>query len=147
MFHKIIQTKHIQMISLIILISLSIVACSSPGPDQSITDTSWQWSELVETEPASQSLVPDGENYTLEFLADGSVSIKADCNMAGGTYTLDGSSLTIEQGPTTMAYCGEQSLDLLFQGSLAKVESYTIEEGQLVLEFAGDAGHMTFIEG
>ena len=143
MFFKNIQTQNIKMISLIILIPLFIVACGN----QLITDTDWQWSEMVETEPASQSLVPNPENYTLLLSADGSLSIKADCNMVGGSYTLDGSALTIELGPSTMAFCGEESLDALFLGFLSNVESYEIKNGQLVLELKDGAGRMTFNQG
>lgn len=67
--------------------------------------------------------------------------------MVKGSYTLDGGSLTIELGPSTMAFCGEQSLDLLYLELLSNVESYTIEEGQLVLELKDGAGRMTFNEG
>ena len=147
MFHKILRTKYFHTISLLLLISISVGACgglSSTGP---ITDITWQWTEWVETEPASQSLVPDSENYSLLLSSDGSLSIKADCNMVKGSYTLDGGSLTIELGPSTMAFCGEQSLDLLYLELLSNVESYTIEEGQLVLELKDGAGRMTFNEG
>jgi heat shock protein HslJ len=103
--------------------------------------------ELVETEPASQSVVPDPKNYTLLLGSDGSLSIKADCNMVGGSYSLDGNTLTIELGPSTIAFCGEESLDQLFLGFLSNVESYTIENGQLVLKLKDGAGQMTFNQG
>jgi heat shock protein HslJ len=147
MFTQNLHTKQLQMIGLILLIPLLIVACGSQLTDQSITDMDWQWSEMVETAPASQSLVPNPENYTLRLLSDGSLSIKADCNMVGGSYSLDGSALTIELGPSTMAFCGEESLDQLFVGFLSNVQSYAIEDGQLELELKDGAGRMTFSQG
>jgi len=147
MFFKNLQTIQIQMISMILLFSVLIAACGSQQAVQPITDTDWQWSEMFETEPASQSLVPHPENYTLRLSSDGSLSIKADCNMVGGSYSLDGSTLSIELGPSTLAFCGEESLDQLFLGFLSNVESYTIEDGQLVLELKDGAGQMTFNEG
>ena len=147
MFFKKLLSKQIKMIGLILLIPLFIVACGSQQTDQPITDIDWQWSEMVETEPASQSLVPNPENYTLRLLADGTLGITADCNMVGGSYALDGSALTIELGPSTMAFCGEDSLDQLFLGFLSNVESYAIEDGQLVLELKDGAGRMTFNQG
>lgn len=78
---------------------------------ESILDVTWQWTGVVETEPASQSVVPDPENYTITFREDGSAEIKADCNQVGGTYTQQGSALIITLGPSTMAACGEDSLD------------------------------------
>jgi heat shock protein HslJ len=147
MFIKNLQPNRTQLIAMILLISVSFSACGSQQPDQPITDITWQWSELVEAEPASQSIVPDPENYTLLLSPDGSVNIKADCNMVGGSYSLDGSGLTIELGPSTMAFCGEDSLDQLYLGLLSSVESYTIEDGRLILAFQDGAGRMTFYEG
>ena len=104
----------------------------------------WEWSELVETEPAAQSVVPDPENYTLLLRPDGTVRIRADCNAVGGSYTLGGGALAIELGPTTLAECAEGSLDRQYLGLLATVEGYSLEDGQLVLTLAGGGGHMTF---
>jgi len=143
MSFKNLQIKRLKMIGLVI-IPLLIVACSSLKTDQSLTEIDWQWIEMVETEPASQSLVPHPENYTLQLLSDGTINIKADCNMASGSYKLESGGLTIELGPTTLAYCGDESLDHLFLGFLSNVERYTVENGQLVLELQGGAGQMTF---
>ena len=44
---------------------------------ESILDISWQWIQMVESDPASQSIVPDPENYVIIFRADGSAEIKA----------------------------------------------------------------------
>jgi heat shock protein HslJ len=114
-----------------LLISVALAAFSSLKVEASITEKPWQWVGLVETNPTSQSVVPDPENYTLGFSPDGSLNIVADCNMAGGSYALDENSLTIELGPSTMAFCGEQSLDYLYLALLSNVESYAVEDGQL----------------
>ena len=144
MFHKILKSKYFQTISLLFIISIAIFACETETPIEPITAIIWQWAELVETEPASQSLVPDSENYTMLLSPDGSLSIMADCNMVNGSYTLDGSSLTIELGPSTMAFCGEESLDQLYLSFLANVERYSFEDGQIVLELKEGAGRITF---
>jgi heat shock protein HslJ len=146
MIHKILKSKYFHTISLLLLISISVGACGNTSSIETITDITWQWTELVETEPASQSLVPESENYTLFLSPDGSLSIKADCNMVNGSYTLDGSSLTIELGPSTMAFCGEQSSDLQYLDLLGSVESHSVVAGQLVLELIEGAGRMTFNE-
>jgi len=76
-----------------------------------IIDTKWQWWGLVETEPASQSVVSDPESYTIVFLSDGTYSIKADCNVGSGGYVLNGTDLVLNPGPITCAYCGPESQD------------------------------------
>ncbi len=125
----------------------SQVSSSVAADDSDITGITWQWAELVETTPAAQSVVPNPGNYTLILQPDGSLNIKADCNVVGGSYTLAGDVLTIELGPSTMAYCGEQSLDQLYLGLLAGVNSYTVQDGRLVLELEDGAGRMTLDRG
>jgi heat shock protein HslJ len=121
----------------------SQVLSSGAADVSSITGITWQWTELVETAPAAQSVVPNPENYTLLLLPDGTLSIKADCNGVGGSYTLEGNALTIALGPSTMAYCGEQSLDQLYLGLLDSVDGYNIQDGRLVLSLQNGAGTMT----
>lgn len=98
-----------------------------------IIDITWQWTDLVEIEPASQSVVPDPENYTIVFRADGSAEIKADCNRVSATYTQQGSALIISLGPSTMAACGEDSLDQQFLELVDKVNSFGLLAGDLKL--------------
>ena len=118
------------------------LATQEPGD---ITGIPWNWEGLIETAPAAQSVVPDPENYMLILQPDGTLDIKADCNVVGGSYTLEGDSLTIGLGPSTMAYCGEQSLDLQYLELLSNVDGYTIKGDQLVLNLTDDAGNMVFI--
>jgi heat shock protein HslJ len=117
----------------------------SPGE---ITGIQWQWAELTETEPASQSVVPNPENYVLVLNADGSASLKADCNMVSWTYTLEDSSLTFNTlGPSTLAFCGEDSLDQQYLGLLGKGGTVSLEDDRLVLELNENAGRMVFDNG
>jgi heat shock protein HslJ len=112
--------------------------------DADIVGVEWQWSLLVETEPAAQSVVPHPENYTLVFQPDGTLDIQADCNVVSGSYILEGNALTIKLGPSTMAYCGEQSSDQQYLDLLGRVSSYTIENERLVLNLKDGAGKMMF---
>ncbi len=113
-----------------------------------ITGIQWQWAQLTETEPAAQSVVPDPENYVLVLMADGTASLKADCNMVTWTYTLEDSSLTFNTlGPSTLAFCGEDSSDQKFLELLGKGGTVSLEEGRLVLELNENAGLMVFDNG
>jgi len=102
----------------------------------SIQGITWQWAAVTESMPASQSLLPSPESYLLILNADGSVNIQADCNMVLGEYTADGSDLTITPGPSTMAFCGEESSDQMFISYLGKVTQFGTYNGQLVLTFS-----------
>ena len=112
---------------------------------ESILDITWQWADMIETEPASQSVVPDPENYTVVFRADGTAEIKADCNQVHGTYTQQGSALIITLGPSTMASCGEDSLDQQFLSSLDQVNTFGMQSGDLKL--AGENFTMGYKNG
>ena len=74
-------------------------------PISEITNIIWQWAELIEQNPAAQSMVADPENYTLTFWEDSTFSFIADCNSGNGSYTVDNNQ--IEFGPmmTTLAMC------------------------------------------
>lgn len=150
------------LLAAIILLS----ACSSPAPSpeptavpeptptpevalESISQTelmgdTWQWVGLRETMPAAQSVIPDSENYTLTFNEDGSLSIKADCNVALGSYELSGDQLTISLGPTTLAECGAESSYSQFLALLEQAAEAGTGYGSLVITLADEAGEMYF---
>ena len=98
-------------------------------------------------EVASQSLIPVSTSYTISFLEDNQVSIRADCNVVQGTYVYDGTTLTIQMGASTLAYCGENSLDNLFLTLLSQVGSYDKDKGRLSLISASGTITMGFKDG
>ncbi len=117
----------------------------APATQDELTANPWQWTALTETAPASQSVVPDPQNYTVTFADDNTVAIRADCNQVAGTYTLDGDSLTIQLGAATTAFCGEQSMDQFYLGFISQVSAAVISDlGNLHLLLADNAGAMEF---
>jgi len=128
----------------LVAVIIFTAGCSNQKAGADVKDVQWQWAALFENEPAAQSVVPNPENYTLTLNADGTMNIKADCNMVGGSYTLEGNFLTLGLGPSTLAFCGEQSIDVVFIEALNNVESYAIENNQMVLILKNNAGKMTF---
>jgi heat shock protein HslJ len=109
-----------------------------------ITNITWLWAELTENDPAAQSIVPDPENYTLTFWSDDTFSIKADCNLGNGTYTVEDSK--IEFGPmmSTMAMCPPESLHDQYLALLDQVQTFGVSNDRLVLTLKEDAGEMRF---
>lgn len=110
-----------------------------------ITNIKWQWAGLVGTSSVNQSVVPNKESYTLEFLPDGIYSITTECNSGSGNYTLDGNSLNLAPGMITLAYCGPESLEPQFISLLSSVTSMTLEDGQLLLSVGNNSEKMVFI--
>jgi heat shock protein HslJ len=77
--------------------------------------------------------VPAGASYTLAF-ADGRVSLRADCNSCGGTYTLSGDMVTL--GPNlacTRAACPTMEFEATYLGVLSGDATATLSGSRLVL--------------
>jgi len=127
---------------LVVLAALSavVVACGSPASSPSLTGKTWQWTESTISEPA---IIPQPEDYTIEFLADGTFEAKVDCNQANGTVTrtADG-GMTLVPGPMTLVACPEGSLADAYLAGLGGVTSYELTSDTLVLTTA--TGTMTF---
>jgi heat shock protein HslJ len=80
--------------------------------------------------------------YTVQFLADGTVDIGADCNRAGGIWSGGNGALTIAVTTSTRAYCPPPSISEPYLAALNGVTSYTLLGTTLVLH--GAAGDLTF---
>ncbi len=104
----------------------------------------WNWEQFLDTAEQNDIIVPYPAAYQLELLPDGTFAAKADCNLAGGTYTLDGTSLTLQLGPTTMAECEPGSLYNEYLRLLGDVVTYVREGDNLYLNLKMDAGDMKF---
>ncbi len=113
-------------------------------PQENLVDILWQWTALVETQPAAQSVVDDPQNYNLVFRDDGTYSAKADCNQLAGTYELLGTQLTINPGISTLAACAPESKYDLYSGLLARVTGAGTRDGALVLLLDEGAAAMEF---
>jgi len=113
-----------------------------------ITSIEWQWTSFQDSDsPDIQVTVPDPENYTLAFFADGTYYIKADCNTGSGTYTLEESRIALGLPVTTLVDCGPESMNGEYMSLLPTVEAVTIEDGQLVLYPGNEGDKMFFANG
>jgi heat shock protein HslJ len=116
---------------------------TQPAAPQQLSGKVWQWTKTTYSDGKTID-VPTPANYTIEFLPNGQVAIKADCNNVAGTYTADASNLTITLGPSTMAMCPPGSLDTEYLKELGEVAQYLIQGENLTLNFKMDSGGMTF---
>ncbi|AKB77775.1 hypothetical protein MSHOH_1292 [Methanosarcina horonobensis HB-1 = JCM 15518] len=119
-----------------------------PVSADNVTNIEWQWTSFQDSDsPDSQIKVPDPENYTLAFFADGTYYIKADCNTGSGTYTLEGNSLTLELPVITLVACGPESMDGEYLSLLPTVGAVALEDGKLVLYPGVEGDKMFFVNG
>lgn len=121
----------------------------SPATAEDILDIKWQWTGIVEAseDTTSQTAVPEPENYTIIFQADERYSIKADCNVGSGEYSIKGNNLTVSTPSLTRAYCGPDSMDMMYLSMLSNVTAFSLENGRLVLSLGGSGDEMIFDKG
>jgi heat shock protein HslJ len=86
--------------------------------------------------------IAEPARYTVQFAADGSVSIGADCNRAAGVWSGGDGAIDITVTLSTVAFCPEDSLSQPFLDTLNAVTGYTLDGASLTLH--GPAGDMTF---
>jgi heat shock protein HslJ len=116
--------------------------------DTELVGRQWHWEAYQDTAEINSFDVPEPDNYKIQFNGDGSANIQADCNSVLAEYSTNGSgSLTISLGPSTMAFCGDESLDQIFLARLGEVATYVIEDNMLYLNLQADAGNMVFGQG
>lgn len=134
------KQRQLRFLAVVLLLAVGLVlaGCSSRDsePDDAastdpnqVTDIVWEWETLkVQTgydneaqRPIQETTTtPDPENYTLILREDGTFSGKADCNEISGTYSNEGGYF-FTLGPSTMAFCGEDSLDQQYLDWLDRV--------------------------
>jgi len=103
------------------------------GSEMATTLTSHTWELGASVINGEVVEIDSPENYTLTFNEDGTVSIKADCNNATGSYSDDGTTLSVEVGPTTLAACPADSLSEEFINLVSMGGNYTIAQGYLFI--------------
>ncbi len=127
-----------------------LVACGGselePAPSDSIVGIVWLWESVYYRESNETDTVPNPENYTIQFMEDGTFTGQADCNSISGTYSQE-NGFTITLGPSTLAFCGEASLDQTYLDLLSNVVAGGPDgAGDLALETAGGERRMQFVE-
>ena len=108
-----------------------------------LTGIVWSWEKTLYNDDTAITAA-DPMRYLVEFLADGRLAIKADCNRVLGSYQTQGNNLTIQLGPSTLVACPPDSQADGFLKGLAEVSSYVLAAGKLVLVLKLDSGSMTF---
>lgn len=117
--------------------------------DQAATDTSaltntvWQLDQ-IQYNNDTQIETTSPSDYTIEFMADGQLSIRADCNQVLGSFTENDGSLSIDLGPTTLAACAPDSVDFEYLQALQSVGTYFFQDGKLFVDLLIDTGTMQF---
>jgi heat shock protein HslJ len=125
------------------LVEVEPVSAASRGAEGSIVGVTWEWVESLYSDDTSVT-VDDPSKYTLLLQPDGSAALQVDCNMGGGSYTLDGSQLTLNVAVMTRVACPEGTLSEVFMRDLSAAATYVMDGEDLVINLFADAGNMRF---
>jgi heat shock protein HslJ len=113
------------------------------GAVDAITGVTWQW---VATEYSDDTTltIDDPSRYTILLQPDGTAALQVDCNRGGGSYTLDGSLLSLDVVEMTRMACPEGSLAEVFIRELNSAATFVMDGEEFVINLAIDTGNMRF---
>lgn len=118
----------------------------SPAPDTALTGRVWELQE-IQFNDDSQVVPNMPSNYTVEFMADGTMQVQADCNRGRGSFTTDPDGrLTVTPIATTMMACPEGSVGGEFVEALNNSAIYFFQDGQLFIDLTFGSGTMRLAE-
>lgn len=104
-----------------------------------LTSSTWQWVSFQS--PVEEFNIVDPERYTIKFLADGSLTVRADCNRAQGHYSESGAGrISIDIMGMTRAACPPTSYGDDFVQNLEHVANYFLRDGDLYMDMKVDGG-------
>jgi len=113
------------------------------GAEAGIVGVTWEWVESVYGDDTTIA-TPAPSSYTLTLQPDGSVALVVDCNLGGGSYTLDGSALSLDVAIMTRVACPEGTLSNEFIRDLNAAATFVMDGENLVINLFADAGNMYF---
>ncbi len=117
----------------------------SPPAPSALVGPTWQWAGT--TTPTGDIAVADPSRYTIDFFADGTAGIGADCNRVTATWTSDGRTVAITPGASTLAACPADSQGQEFVQQLGNAAIYFFQGGELFIDQAISSGTMRFVTG
>ena len=121
-------------------------ACQTTTSTSDVSESTpvGSWSLVAFDLVSGQSVpVPDGSRYTLTLQSDPQASVRADCNLCSGSYSLSGNSLDFGLMACTRAACPADSLEMPYLEALGSTSSYARTSEELLLQYEG--GVMRFL--
>jgi heat shock protein HslJ len=143
-----------------VAVAICLIGCGGAGRTQSaqtqakekaarnpLADTAWRLVEFQSMDdPPGVKKPDDSSKYTLHLKADGSVSLRLNCNSATGSWksepSADGSSGKFQFRPlaATAALCPPPSMDDVVTRQSQFIRSYLLKDGRLYLSLLADGG-------
>ncbi len=116
----------------------------SGTPTPALVGTLWKLQQ-IQFSDGTLLVADQPEHYTAEFLDDGTLLVRADCNRGRADFTTT-SDRTLQVSPiaTTMAACPEGSIGSEFVQALGNSGIYFFQDGNLFVDLAFDSGTIQF---
>lgn len=124
--------------------TMTLHQSGAPNNSAVLIGPTWKWRQSVSSS-VTQS-VPDPNQYTLQFFANGTIQVQADCNQGSGIYSAGSTTLTIQVQQMTRAACPPGSLSDQFVQQLNSAASYFTSGADLVIQLR-DSSQMMFGSG
>ncbi len=121
----------------------AIAPSGHPAALEGLPETIWHLADVTLADGTIVT-IDDPSLYTIQFLPDGRVAARADCNQVGGDYTVDGDTLTLSALLTTLVGCPEGSLGSDYTAWLDQVISFELSDDVLIL-ILDDGGRLRFM--
>jgi heat shock protein HslJ len=116
-------------------------AQATPTPnDTAIPPLVWELVELT-GEDGSPIEIAEPASYTVQFLPDNTLAVRADCNQAAGTYTAGDGALELGLIASTLALCPPDSQAESFRSLLEQATTYAFDRDGFLL-LGGDNGSL-----
>ena len=124
------------------LAALAAAGCMENATEPSdVLGTTWHLESLQRAN--GSEVTPPAGTFTIRFADDGRLEVRADCNVCGGGYTLDGDSVGVGVLACTRAFCASAPFDTDY---VTLVESAVrIEREGDTLALRGPAGILRFV--
>lgn len=121
----------------------SVPPAAGPALPSDIVGVTWQWVSL--TTPVEQVTVDAPDRYTVRFEGDARVTVRADCNRGGASYSVTADRrIAIKPIALTRMMCPEGSLSDRFAKEVGRASSCFQKDGELFLELPVDSGTLRF---
>jgi heat shock protein HslJ len=106
----------------------------------------WRWARTRYADDTTLARAPDAAGYTVQLRRDGTIHVRGDCNVSGGSFILKDTELSIMITHSTRAACPEGSLEDAFIRDLNRTGRFLLKNGGLYLDLKLDSGTMEFHE-
>jgi heat shock protein HslJ len=118
-------------------------ATTAMAQEPMLTGPLWMLEEIVYNND-TMTVPDDPELYSIQFFEDGTLGVRADCNVGNGVFDTESPDFITLQA-FTLAACGPDSLDDEFRRGLEDAVNYFFVDGDLLMDLPFDTGTMRFM--